>query len=322
MIERLAYEIMSGITTAASAVDEIRDYYDNVYSRRDAVGKLKAALLSQNRFHPAYERSLNEWGESITSGRRRTELVAFARMSLKEQLIMKKRCELGDPEAFTDGRDRAFVASLRIAPEYLSNIKLEQEEYDEIDRLNDASRRRTSRTSIRVSALPIIEWARNAVRGTDDIEITVALGVLTGRRRIEILQKGSFQYVDASHVRFQGQVKAGLVDMDPYVIPVLGDARRIVTAHNRLVSQELELDRELNAFVRTYLHPDMTFRHLRMVYGLSTYEAFRPHHRSKTSWLQTVFGQESLPASPVKLADEALLRPGARAVRVPARGSR
>jgi len=60
--------------------------------------------------------------------------------------------------------------------------------------------------------------------------LVIGLLALTGRRPIEILKTGAFQWVDNRHVRFLGQAKTknSPRGRDCYVIPTLGDAGRIV----------------------------------------------------------------------------------------------
>lgn len=64
-------------------------------------------------------------------------------------------------------------------------------------------------------------------------DLSYALGLVTGRRSIEILKLGSFEYVDKQHVIFSGQAKRK-TQLPAKVIPVLCDAELIIKAFRRL----------------------------------------------------------------------------------------
>lgn len=77
----------------------------------------------------------------------------------------------------------------------------------------------------------MVKKCRNAVTQRQE-PLLVALGLmgLTGRRPIEILKIGTFEYVDKSTIQFYGQAKTknSRDDDFSYEIPVLGDAQEII----------------------------------------------------------------------------------------------
>ncbi|EIJ40938.1 hypothetical protein BegalDRAFT_3572, partial [Beggiatoa alba B18LD] len=82
--------------------------------------------------------------------------------------------------------------------------------------------------------------------------IATGLMLLTGRRSTEIFKSANFDYVDESHVIFTGQLKNTRCGVavhnarDSFVIPVLVNANRIVTALNKVRSMKPLSDKSEN----------------------------------------------------------------------------
>ena len=318
--ERLASEIIVGERSASDAMAELRQRFPNLHSLRTAVAALRARLIEKNIFDERYAATMNAWGDSVDSDDRRRQLVAFAARPLKEQLLLQKRCGRYDPTVFTDVRDACFLVGLRIAPAYLDEIKLTPQEIDDIKRLRDEP---APPRTVEVAVSGILEWARQQLlKHQDRDSLVIAMAVVTGRRLVELIgTRGSFVTErNDSTVLFTGQSNAGLYEKESYVIPVLAPGRDVVAAHTKLLGEFGRLDSatvnnshsaRLNAFVKRRIHPDLKFGHLRVLYVLASFEAFRPHSYSIDDWTRNALGVSTVTSdsySHVRIVDAAALR--------------
>ena len=165
----------------------------------------------------------------------------------------------------------------------------------------------------------MIDKCRHAVRDLKDPHI-VAIGLmgLTGRRPIEILKTGRFEYVDKSHVVFSGQAKTKAADsgQDNYRIPVLDDSKVIVRAlafiRDKLDLQSVNneyingsatrsiLDKAKRFFknVRTTEHIKFNNKSLRSMYVSSLYELLNIKEKmSFNAYAAKVLGHSELDKS-------------------------
>lgn len=308
-IVALANDIVHDRRTAADVVEQLRGAYPNPRSFRNMVILLKSTVIGHNIFHEGYADAMNAHGDTINDETRRSELVDFSRKTLKEQLLLQKRCRLYDKRVFTDVRDAAFIAGLEIAPAYLKDIKISDEENIHLKQADSQRLTERSQAVIEVSVTPILEWAREVLvsENASIDEKVIALAIVTGRRMIEIILHGTFEEVDENSVRFLGQVKAGLVEREAFTIPVLASARDVIRAHEDVRSyfgdeitprqvNSLHCNR-LNVLVRETIHPDFHFHSLRTLYTLTTFELCRPHTFSINAWGQRVLGHTTIHSS-------------------------
>jgi hypothetical protein len=309
-IVALASDIVNGRRDAVDVVAQLRGAYPNPRSFRNMVILLKGTVISHNVFDEGYADAMNAHGDTIVDETRRSELIEFAKKTLKEQLLLQKRCRLYDKRVFTDVRDAAFIAGLVIAPPYLKDIKISDEENIHLKQADSQRLTERSQAVIEVSVTPILAWARG-VLASDASAIDdkiVALAIVTGRRMIEIILHGTFEEDgEGETVRFMGQVKAGLVEREAFSIPVLAPAQDVMRAHDEVRSffgneitprqvNSLHCNR-LNVLVRETIHPDFHFHSLRTLYALASFEMCRPHTFSINAWGQRVLGHTTIHSS-------------------------
>lgn len=85
-----------------------------------------------------------------------------------------------------------------------------------------------------IQVCPFIDWAVATVSSLPSNsakwrEVAIAVMLLTGRRQSEVMASGIFEYVDDSHIIFEGQLKRHIEELvAPEKIPVLGNAAREV----------------------------------------------------------------------------------------------
>jgi hypothetical protein len=302
--ERLASQLIVGERTPEQVMAELRARHSNLNTLRNSIYSLRKQLIMKNIFHPRYVDAMNAWGDALDTMDRRDQLVAFAAKPLAEQLRLQKRCRMYDQTVFTDVRDACFITSLKIAPDYFDAIRLTDAEIQQFNAIRSRRLEEASSSVVSVSAMPILEWARAQLVVEDsNYTLAIALAIITGRRMVELIVKGSFQAHDATHVVFTGQAKEGLHGRDSYVIPVLARPDHVMAAHERLLlAFEGTTPRQMNSrhcnalneLVRSTIHPDLHFHALRVMYTLVTFEAFRPHTCSINAWAKQVLGHMSM----------------------------
>ena len=87
--------------------------------------------------------------------------------------------------------------------------------------------------NIRVSRF--VDWAKDTVTNLPDSharwkEVCIAIMLLTGRRQSEVMSSGVFEYVDDSHLMFEGQLKRHTKEELPSIkIPVIGGITQQIT---------------------------------------------------------------------------------------------
>lgn len=139
--------------------------------------------------------------------------------------------------------------------------------------------------------------------------LAVAIALSTGRRMVELLVRGTFREHRSGNnmLLFSGAAKTGLqgvsataqdIKWDP--IPALAPASDIVSAvaHLRKLCPTVSADgatitdsrigKRLNMAARRHVHASITFHHLRTLYTLLSFEAFKPHRYSLNRWASKV----------------------------------
>lgn len=88
-----------------------------------------------------------------------------------------------------------------------------------------------------IKAVNFVNWAKDTITNLPDNaarwkEVSIAVMLLTGRRQSEVMSSGVFEYVDDSHVMFEGQLKRHTDEVvESTKIPVIGGmAQQVVDA--------------------------------------------------------------------------------------------
>jgi hypothetical protein len=313
-------------------LDRLRAMYPNLSSRRSALCKLKAAVVESNRRHPLYATHMQAWEArvkervreqeaSAESLKRMQECYSFQSCSLKRQLHIQRKIQLGQGDGlFSHPDDLAFVARAKLAPDFVFAIRLGADEAREVQEQQETKAKHLSNSVVRIDdGDAIVIWARKVLKDPKAkvLPLAVAVAIATGRRMIEIFQKGQFAEEGQKYaLRFTGQAKAGLQEIvgitrdQPleYSIPVLASAGNIVRAVAKIrgLSQSLTVEpktitsrwcRKLNEFVKQHVHEELGFHDLRTLYALITYESFKPHTYSINGWICKTLGHTGISMS-------------------------
>ena len=138
----------------------------------------------------------------------------------------------------------------------------------------------------------------------------------TGRRQVEVVRLGKFEYNGSYSLAFIGQAKTQSMQNQINEIPVLISARKLLTAHKQLkiecknhpLGNQSLSNRQINGLLftnsqtrglikRTFqsIYPTEAIPEkisLRSIYGEIAYELFQPL-MSKTQYLQQILGHSS-----------------------------
>lgn len=311
-------------------LSSIEKMYPNLTSRRSALCKLKAAVVAANVRHGDFARTMDQWTDVVRefviadnaspeSLKRAKDLQNFKACSVKRQLHVQKKIRLGQgKDFFSHPADLEFVAALHIVPEYVLKIHLDEGDMRTVMEAQAQKMQQLSSSVIRVeNADEIVAFARKTLKNADATasELATALAIATGRRMIEIFQKGNFCNIPGQRyeVRFTGQAKAGLQEIASitknkpleYSIPVLAPADNVIRGIARLrgICRSTTMDAKrinsnfcgrLNAFVKSQIHPELGFHDLRTFYALCSFEAFKPHTYSVNGWIGKNLGHSGL----------------------------
>lgn len=310
----------------------IRGMYPNLTSRRSALCKLKAAVIAANIRHKDFASTMEQWKDVIReyvvkenaspeSLKRVKDFQNFQACPVKRQLHVQKKIQLGKgTDFFNFPADLEFVAALQIVPQYVRDIHLDDDETRIVQEQQAQKLQQLSSSVLRIeNADDIVAFARTTLKHSNVVvhpcELATALAIATGRRMVEIFQKGQFCEIPGQRyeLRFTGQAKAGLQEVASitknkpleYCIPVLAPAGNIVRGIAKLrgVCKSTTMDAKrinsnycgkLNTFVKTKIHPELGFHDLRTFYALCSFEAFKPHTYSINGWICKNLGHSGL----------------------------
>ena len=313
------------------SIDTLRSMYPKLCSFRTALSRLKAAVLEANPHHPRYAERMSAHEERLRRLfietqdddvlKRVQQFYAFRACSLKRQLQIQKKMELGNESEdggvdtlFTHPDDVDFVLKLEIAPSYVRRIHLSDDETRSFVQQQMEQQRLLSESVVRIeNADELVLRAREVLKdkGADVVSTAVALALVTGRRMVEIFQRGEFLEIPGRRYAclFSGQAKTGLrhihtIETDQvisYDIPLLARVKHVKSAHDRMRVQAKSCDlhpktingmwcRKLNEHVKRTVHPELGFHDLRSLYALISFDAFKPHTFGINGWVSKVLG--------------------------------
>ncbi len=313
-----------------ACLSTIRDMYPNLASRRSALCKLKTSVIAANLRHRDFDRTISQWKDVVRefmvaenaspeSLKRAKDFQNFQACPVKRQLHIQKKIRIGQgKDFFSHPADLEFVAALHIVPEYVLKIHLDDDDMRTVMEAQALKQQQLSSSVIRVeNADEIVAFARKTLKSGDAqaCELATALAIATGRRMIEIFQKGQFCEIPGQpyEVRFTGQAKAGLQEIASitqnkpleYSIPVMAPAGAVIRGVARLrgICRSTTMDAKrinsnycgrLNTFVKSTIHPELGFHDLRTFYALCSFEAFKPHTYSINGWIGKNLGHSGL----------------------------
>jgi Telomere resolvase len=166
----------------------------------------------------------------------RAKLVEFNAMNLANKHAVQRRLKAAQysGHAMVDDCITAFT----IFPAYIDDLRVSVRERTALQKAATTALEAKSVQSIPVQASDLISKCKATLKDTraNAFDTAAALGLLTGRRTIQIFKTASFTPVNEHAVLFSGQAKKGeLAEPVSYEIPVLAPPELINTALARLL---------------------------------------------------------------------------------------
>jgi Telomere resolvase len=230
----------------------------------------------------------------------RAKLVAFHDMNLTEKNTVQY-----SGHALVDD----LISSFTIFPAYIDDLRVSLTERTALQKQATAALEAKSVQSFTVQASELISRSKATLKDAraNPFDIAAALGLVTGRRTIEIFKSAAFTAVTEHTVMFSGQAKkSDVAEAVTYEIPVLAAPELINTALTRLraakdcsalTNREVNLKyaSSANAAARRLLGKEHHFHSLRGIYAVIAYNL--PHRYSLNAFVAKVLGHSSLGSS-------------------------
>jgi integrase len=155
----------------------------------------------------------------------------------------------------------------------------------------------------------VIQTARSLLSAPRYIQVTAGLMLLTGRRVIEVLKTGVFEYAGTEGtIHFSGQAKTRNAEgtrTESYQIPILASADTILESWHRLREEKGEdfaqkpnnkvttgVSKMLTETVRKAFGRDFKPKDLRSAYAQICYHRFCPSYKSDTVYFSEILGHK------------------------------
>ena len=236
----------------------------------------------------------------------------FGKDHMKEQL---RKVKMASKNSLTgSSRTDSAISQIRIMPEYMLDYKLSPEDVAKNSTLVTSCIEKRSMDCINVDdANKLVNTCQRIVKHLDeDIFITVAaMGIICGRRSIEILKLGEFQPSTRGNYacRFSGAAKKrGMCKDVSYDIPLLVKYKYFAKCLEHIRS-ELPVSDLSNAYINSkYSHKlgdaakilleslNVRFHDLRAIYGTVTHQVFS-NTWSINIWLKKVLAHDNIDTS-------------------------
>jgi Telomere resolvase len=305
-------------TDAVGVVDFVRaNFIKSLPTYLSATKKQWLTLGVHNEAYPAqYAETLQRLDNMIRSATgvdkaaltaAKTKLVEFNTKSLTDKNGIQRRVRTTPYSGHALVDD--MIVSLQILPPYMNDLKVTVAESNDQKKKQTQALERKSVQSHTVQASEMIAKCRGVLKDTraNPFDLAVAIGLITGRRMIEIFKTGTFTAVgEDCRMRFGGQVKkSDYAEATSYDIPVLAPPELVKKAVARLRSLKdcseltkregnLKWSNSCNTAARRLLGEGRHFHDLRALYAVIAFNAALPHRFSLNAFIAKVLGHEHL----------------------------
>jgi Telomere resolvase len=274
-------------------------------------------VINEN-YTTQYDAALKTVDTAISQGRprekealrsARAKLEAFHGMDLTDKNAVQRRLRAVQYSGHAMVDD--LISSFTIFPAYIDDLRVSLTERTALQKQATAALEAKSVQSFTVQASELISRSKATLKDAraNPFDIAAALGLVTGRRTIEIFKSAAFTAVTEHTVMFSGQAKkSDIEDAVTYEIPVLATPELINTALTRLrtakdcsalTNREVNLKyaSSANTAARRLLGKEHHFHSLRGIYAVIAYNCCLPHRYSLNAFVAKVLGHSSLGSS-------------------------
>jgi Telomere resolvase len=239
----------------------------------------------------------------------RAKLIEFNEMNLANKHAVQRRLKASQYSRHVMVDD--LITAFTIFPAYINDLRVSDTERTAIQKQATVSLEAKSVQSIPVQASDLISKCKMTLKdtGANPFNTAAALGLLTGRRTVELFKTATFTQLSEHSVLFAGQAKKGdLADPVSYEIPVLAPPELINSALARLRAAKdcsamsnrdvnLRYANSANAAARRLLGKEYHFHTLRGIYAVIAHNCCLPHRYSQNAFVAKVLGHASLGSS-------------------------
>jgi hypothetical protein len=239
----------------------------------------------------------------------RAKLLEFNDMNLANKHAVQRRLKAAQYSGHAMVDD--LITAFTIFPAYISNLRVSDPERNAIQKQATVALEKKSVQSISVQASVLISKCKATLKDTraNSFDTAAALGLLTGRRTVELFKTATFTPKDEHSVLFSGQAKKGdLAEPVSYEVPVLAPPELINSALARLRAAKncsaitnrdvnLRYANSCNTAVRRLLGKEYHFHTLRGIYAVISHNCCLPHRYSQNAFVAKVLGHASLGSS-------------------------
>lgn len=204
----------------------------------------------------------------------------FKDADVKRKLEIQKKIR-GAYGSFTGDADLDLALSkIEVLPDYIRKLRLTEQERQETRTRSKAALEQKN-AKVKVVHYDLVRKAEGILddANANAFDIAVAIGLVTGRRAVEILKTGKFTMRTADECTFSGQVKKGSVPAAPYRIPLLTTFARVQKAVARLRKQKpcddlsnaevnAKYANSLSTAVKRFFNEPYRFHDLRSAYAV------------------------------------------------------
>jgi hypothetical protein len=238
----------------------------------------------------------------------RVKLTEFNEMNLAHKHAVQRRLKASQYSGHALVDD--LITTFTIFPAYIADLRVNDTERTALQKQASTALEAKSVQSITVQASELISRCKATLKDTraNPFDTAAALGLLTGRRCIELFKTAVFTPLDEHSVLFAGQAKKGDLVNESYEIPVLASPELINTALERLRAAKdcsaitnrdvnLKYANSVNAGARRLLGIEHHFHTLRGIYAVIAHNCCLPHRYSQNAFVAKVLGHASLGSS-------------------------
>jgi integrase len=239
----------------------------------------------------------------------RAKLIEFNGMNLASKHAVQRRLKAAQHSGHAMVDD--LITAFTIFPAYINDLKVSDTERTAIQKQATVALEAKSVQSIPVQASDLISKCKATLKDTraNPFDTAAALGLLTGRRTVELFKTATFTSKDEHSALFSGQAKKGdLAEPVSYEIPLLAPPELINSALARLRAAKdcaaitnrdvnLRYANSCNSSARRLLGKEYHFHTLRGIYAVIAHNCCLPHRYSQNAFVAKVLGHASLSSS-------------------------
>ncbi len=279
------------------------------------MSRVKTEWYKYNDRHPGFQTRFNMvYDEMKHSNTSKDSLKELKRFGKDDLIIQVKKRRSADASGLTgDFAIDSSIAAFNLLPSYMDKYHMSSEDKADGARISSKSLEKRSMDCIEIDdADELVDFCKETIKKLEKDPFTIAacLGIVCGRRSIEILKTGAFDMSDKSSyaITFDGAAKKKSMCSNRCDIPLLMKAKYVIPGIEYIRNQipcggldnaqvNSKYSHKLGTGMKRILNNlDVRFHDGRAAYGLISFQVYK-HNYSINLWLQRVLLHESIDTS-------------------------